>query len=216
MLAAMAPSSSPGRRRSANIVALVILALVIALAVRAHGGPLRTYGAAVRRVVLRSPRLEGPLPLTLVRPFGAGSGRPLLVLLAPSPEDPGEAVSSALFAALRSLGASAPALALPSGPAGAYAGADAGAWRSYLLSEAVPAAVAKLGADPRRVALGGVGAGGPAAASIVRSDSRRFCAAGLARVRTSPSTEPAWREYLAAYAGALASCRSGASTTQAS
>ncbi len=208
----MAPTGSPGRRRSFNIVALAILVLAIAVVARSHRGPLHTYGASVQRVVLTAGGLGERLPVTLVRPAGAPAGRPLLVLLSPDPEDPGGTLSSGLFAALHDLGGSAPTLALPGGPARAYTGADAGAWRSYLLRVVIPAASSKLDANPRRVAIGGVGAGGPVAASVVRSASASLCGAALTGVRTSPSTEAAWRQYLGVYANALARCRSATST----
>ena len=53
-----------------------------------------------------------------------------------------------------------------------------GPWGSYLLREAIPAAVERSGADPRRVAIGGISISGFGALDLGRVEPKRFCAVG--------------------------------------
>jgi len=52
------------------------------------------------------------------------------------------------------------------------------AWSSYVLNEVIPKALTVLGANPRRVAIGGISMGGYGAYALARLEPGRFCAIG--------------------------------------
>lgn len=139
-----------------------------------------THGAAVRHIRIESRYAHRTLRVTLVQPAGATSGRPLLVFLhgrGNRGEDSN--VNDAFFAALRSLGSRAPAVVFPNGGNHGYWHDRRGAqWARYVLDEVIPAAVADLHADPKRVAIGGISMGGFGALDIARRHPHRFCAVG--------------------------------------
>lgn len=175
------------RRRIAAVLALAALALVAWLAVRAIQSIARGYdprGATVERIMLHSELLDRDVHQTLVTPAGAaGERRPLLVFLHGRVDgDDGDqsTLSDELFAAVERLGDRAPLIAFPGGGPSSYWHDRAdGRWGRYLLEEAIPDAVRRLGADGRRVAIGGISMGGFGAYAIVRqAPPRRFCAVG--------------------------------------
>jgi len=51
-------------------------------------------------------------------------------------------------------------------------------WGTYVLDDAIPAAVRRLHADPHRVAIGGISMGGFGALDLARIAPGRFCAVG--------------------------------------
>jgi S-formylglutathione hydrolase FrmB len=53
-----------------------------------------------------------------------------------------------------------------------------GQWATYVMREVIPGAVRRLGADPRRVAIGGISMGGFGAFDLALHRPRRFCAVG--------------------------------------
>lgn len=53
-----------------------------------------------------------------------------------------------------------------------------GQWGAYVLREAIPAAIQRLHADRRRVAIGGMSMGGFGALDLARNAPGRFCAVG--------------------------------------
>ena len=55
---------------------------------------------------------------------------------------------------------------------------SSGDWARYVLDEVIPAAVRRLHADPRRVAIGGISMGGYGAFEIARHRPKEFCAVG--------------------------------------
>jgi S-formylglutathione hydrolase FrmB len=115
----------------------------------------------------------------LIKPRGGSAGRPLLVLLHWRGGSPDRLLSNQLFAALSRLGDSAPAILLPSGGGGSFFHDRAnGRWASYVLNEAIPAAIKRLHADPHRIAIGGTSMGGFGALDIARLHPGRFCAVG--------------------------------------
>jgi S-formylglutathione hydrolase FrmB len=115
----------------------------------------------------------------LVVPRSGGKSRPLLVFLHGRGATPEETLSDAFLAGLRRLGARAPVVLLPEGGDHSYWHDRAsGAWGSYVLREAIPAALARSGADRSRVAIGGISMGGFGALDLARLAPRRFCAVG--------------------------------------
>ena len=66
---------------------------------------------------------------------------------------------------------------LPDGQVGWWHDRDEGRWGSYVLDEVIPAALARSGADPNRVAVGGISMGGFGALDLGRHQDR-FCAVG--------------------------------------
>jgi S-formylglutathione hydrolase FrmB len=53
-----------------------------------------------------------------------------------------------------------------------------GKWGSYVLREAIPAALRRTGADPGRIAIGGISMGCFGSLDLARLAPRRFCAVG--------------------------------------
>ena len=144
----------------------------------AHGGR-NTHGARVLHVELRSRYVGRTLEQALVVPRGGSRGRPLLVLLHWRGGSPDRLLSGRLFAALARLGPRAPAILLPSGGGSSFFhDRRSGRWAQYVVDEAIPAALRRLHADPRRVAIGGTSMGGFGALDIARLDPGRFCAVG--------------------------------------
>lgn len=182
------PAARYRRRRLTAVLALLALALVAFVAVRAIQSIARGYdprGAEVERVTVRSELLDRELRQTLVTPDGAAAGerRPLLVFLhgRVDGEDGDEStLSDELFAALEQLGDRAPAIAFLNGGSSSYwHDRGDGPWGRYVLEEAIPDAVRRLGADPRRVAIGGISMGGFGAYALARqAQPGRFCAVG--------------------------------------
>jgi len=128
---------------------------------------------------LRSRYVGRTLEQVLVTPRGGSAGRPLLVLLHWRGGSPDRLLSGRLFSALSRLGDRAPAILLPSGGGGSFFHDRAnGRWASYVLNEAIPAALKRLHADPRRIAIGGTSMGGFGALDIARLNPGRFCAVG--------------------------------------
>jgi len=88
-------------------------------------------------------------------------------------------LSDPFFEALHALGSSAPDVLLANGGNHSYwHDRTDGPWGSYVLHEAIPEALARSGADPRRVAIGGISMGGFGALDLARSAPHRFCAVG--------------------------------------
>jgi S-formylglutathione hydrolase FrmB len=126
---------------------------------------------------LRSKLMGRPLDEVLVTPAGGGEGRPLLVFLHGYGAAPSDTLSPAFISALRRLGDRAPVVFLPEGDVGWWHDRAEGAWGSYVLREAIPAALARSGADRSRVAIGGISMGGFGALDLGRK-ADRFCAVG--------------------------------------
>jgi S-formylglutathione hydrolase FrmB len=70
-------------------------------------------------------------------------------------------------------------VALDGGEASYWHDRRDGGWGSYVLREAIPRAVRELGADPSRVAVGGISMGGYGAFDVAaHAEPGRFCAVG--------------------------------------
>ena len=156
---------------------VVLVAAV--LGVSACGSTTKPGPLKVVPFVLGSKLLERPLHEVLVTPRGGGRGRPLLVFLHGFGATPGETLSAAFVTALSGLGKRAPVVLLPEGSDNSFWHDRAGEpWAQYVLREAIPAALERSGADPHRIAIGGISMGGFGALDIGRLAPRRFCAVG--------------------------------------
>jgi S-formylglutathione hydrolase FrmB len=160
-------------------VALLVLAAVAAGVVVASKIGTDTRGARVVDFTVHSRLVGRDLHEQGVVPAGAGAGRPLLVLLHGRSGHAGDLYSDGFYAELKRLGARAPAVVeLDGGDHSYYHDRRSGRWGSYVMREAIPAAVRRLHADPNRIAIGGISMGGFAALDLARLNPGRFCAAG--------------------------------------
>jgi S-formylglutathione hydrolase FrmB len=177
-----------GRRRRwlAALIAVAVVGLVGAWAAgrwrhgRVHTGSADAHGATVLRYAIQSRYVRAPLPQVAATPPGGGRGRPLLVFLHGRGGDREESnVNGAFLAALAAQGSRAPDVVFPAGGDHSYwHDRDDRRWTAYVLREVIPEAVRRLGADPRRVAIGGISMGGFGAYDIARRAPGRFCAVG--------------------------------------
>src|SRR6478672_1836855 len=155
----------------------VALSLVLLLSACGSSNAKPETPLHVSTFELKSTLLGKQLDQVLVTPQGGGKGRPLIVFLHGYGGTPADTLSPALVAALRRLGDRAPAVVLPDGQVGWWHDRDEGRWGSYVLDEVIPAALARTGADPHRVAVGGISMGGFGALNLGRHRDR-FCAIG--------------------------------------
>ena len=132
----------------------------------------------VTQFQLNSKLMGRPLYETLVTPAGGGEGRPLLVFLHGYGAAPSDTLTPAFVTALRRLGDREPVVMLPEGDTGWWHNDGDGPWGSYVLREVIPAALRRTGADPHRVAIGGISMGGFGALDLGRLATTRFCAVG--------------------------------------
>jgi predicted esterase len=173
------------RRRRGRPSLLLLLVLVLAgaavgvvLAATRHGGPDRR-GADVRSFRVKSRLVGRTLEQKAAVPATGAKGRPLLVLLHGRGSQPGDSFSQEFWMELDRLGARAPVVVEVNGGEGSYYhDRDDGRWGSYVVREAIPAAVERLGTDPKRIAIGGTSMGGFGALDIARRNPGRFCAVG--------------------------------------
>ncbi len=146
-----------------------------------EAGPAYTdaKGARVVEFKLASRLLGRSLDEVVVIPRGKHRRRPLLVLLHGRGSSASQWLSDELFAELARLGRRAPALLIVAGGDHSYYhDRDDGPWGSYVLKEAIPAGLRRTGADPHRVAIGGISMGGFGAFDLARISPGRFCAVG--------------------------------------
>ena len=161
--------------------ALSIVALATLLCCSGCGGSAKTKPARppkVLNVQLKSKLMGREMSDVLVVPADGGKGRPLLVFLHGYGAAPSDMVDAAVLAALRGLGDRAPVVFLPEGDIGWWHDRGEGPWGSYILREAIPQALARSGADPQHVAIGGISMGGFGALNFGRVAPKRFCAVG--------------------------------------
>jgi enterochelin esterase-like enzyme len=137
-----------------------------------------TLGARIVSFTIDSPLVHQAMPVTAVIPAGATNGRrPLVVFLHGKGGDQNSELVDQMFAALAAAGAQAPDIIFPYGGADSYWHDRAdGAWGSYVMDEVIPQAIARLHADPARVAIGGISMGGFGALDLARLHPGRFCA----------------------------------------
>jgi predicted esterase len=159
-------------------VAVLLGSAVLALSGCGSSQPKLAAPPKVTNFALQSKLMGRPLYEELVTPAGGGRGRPLLVFLHGYGANPSDTLSPAFVSALRRLGDRAPVVFLPEGDTGWWHNRAEGPWGSYVLREAIPAALARSGADPQRVAIGGISMGGFGALDLGRIEPKRFCAVG--------------------------------------
>jgi S-formylglutathione hydrolase FrmB len=148
------------------------LALLAVLLAAGCGG-----AGDMERISVDSKLLDRTLEQGIYDPGVAG--RPLLVLLHGRGSDPDDVWTLGLRDGLERLGARAPAVLLVNGGDHSYYHDRAdGPWGEYVFREAIPAALARLQADPDRVAIGGISMGGFGALDLARLHPARFCAVG--------------------------------------
>ena len=163
----------------AKLVGVGLAAIVAFLVVHSVTAGVDRRGAHVVRFTVQSRLVGRALHEVAVVPAGDASGRPLLVFLHGRGQRPEDFFSGSFYAALGRLGRRAPiVVALDGGDHSYWHDRRGGRWGSYVLREALPAAVRELDADGRRVAIGGVSMGGFGALDLARRSSRPFCAVG--------------------------------------
>src|SRR5262245_9766443 len=104
----------------------------------------------VTNFTLQSKLFGRPLYEVMVTPAGGAEGRPLLVFLHGYGAAPSDTLTPAFVMALRRLGDRAPVVLLPEGDIGWWHDRGEGRWGSYVLREAIPAALRRSGADGKR------------------------------------------------------------------
>jgi S-formylglutathione hydrolase FrmB len=170
------------RRRRITALVVVVAGLAAALIVlRATVlAPVDTQGAVVRHLTIHSEAVGGDLGLNVVVPARAVDRPALVLFLHGRSGDQGSYTGEdALFAALAKLGRRAPAVAFPDGGQDSYWHDRAdGDWDRYLVKEVLPAALRASGANPHRVAVGGISMGGFGAFDLALHHPGRFCAIG--------------------------------------
>jgi S-formylglutathione hydrolase FrmB len=164
------------------VLAVVLVVGGVTGAVALSAGTDR-HGATVRHFKVKSRYVGGrSLDQIGVVPGGAApSGRrPLLVFLHGRGLHPEALLSDEFFSGLAKLGKRAPiVVAVNGGDHSYWHDRRDGRWGTYVLREAIPAAVRELGADPSRVAIGGISMGGYGAYEVARhARAGRFCAIG--------------------------------------
>jgi poly(3-hydroxybutyrate) depolymerase len=167
-------------RRTLAVALLAVVAVAAWVPIhQARRGEHDTPGTRVMRFALQSRLLHRQLHEILVLPGGRAQRRSLLVFLHGRSSGPEDLLSDALFKGLSALGPNAPAVLLADGGDHSYwHDRSDGPWGSYVLREAIPAALARSGGDPSRVAVGGVSMGGFGALDLARIAPHRFCAVG--------------------------------------
>jgi enterochelin esterase-like enzyme len=106
--------------------------------------------------------------------------RPVVVLLHGRGSSPEGMLSDEMFAALRDSGDRAPIVVLPESPTEASYWHDRadGAFGRFVTEDVIPLAIGEVGADPKRVAIGGISMGGFGALDLARQDPNAYCAVG--------------------------------------
>ena len=157
---------------------LVAVSVVILVAACGAAPYHSTQGARVVRYTLASRLMHRSLKQDLVVPAGGGAGRPLLVLLHGRSAGADQFLGDPMFTELSRLGKNAPVILIPSGGDHSYWHDRAdGPWGTYVVREAIPAALTRTHADAHELAIGGVSMGGFGALDIARLHPR-FCAIG--------------------------------------
>jgi len=163
----------------AGVLVLAAVAAVAFVLLRDDGFDGDTRGARIERFEVDSRLTGATREQTLVRPAGDPKGRPLVVFLHGRGSTPDYLLSDELFTALEDLGDRAPVVVFANGGQNSYFhDRGDGRWGSYVMREVLPAALERSGADPRRVAIGGISMGGFGALDLARLNPRRFCAVG--------------------------------------
>src|SRR3954447_8693203 len=174
-------SGHTGGMAAKVLVGVAIAAAAAGFAVASLAGPDK-HGASLRRFTVKSRLVGRSLHEIGVVPAGLATGerRPMLVFLHGRGTGPGSSLSGEVYAGLARLGKRAPVVvALDGGDHAYWHDRHDGRWGTYVLKEAIPAAVRLLPVDSSRVAIGGISMGGYGAFEVARHARRgRFCAIG--------------------------------------
>ena len=136
-------------------------------------------GAAVTRIELDSKAVGATEEVSVVVPADHAEEPPLLVFLHGRGNDQDSNLVDAMYEGLADLGERAPVVAFPDGGDSSYwHDRSTGDWGRYVVDEVIPAVVDETGADPDRVAIGGISMGGFGAFDLARLNPGEFCAAG--------------------------------------
>ena len=161
----------------AKLAGIVIVALAAFLVVHSVTAGVDKHGSRVVRFDVKSKFVGRTLHEVGVVPAGPPSDRPLLVFLHGRGQKPDDFFSAQFFSGLAALDDRAPVVvALDGGDHSYWHDRRGGRWGSYVLREALPEAIRRLGVDGSRVAIGGVSMGGFGAFDLARR--HRFCAVG--------------------------------------
>jgi S-formylglutathione hydrolase FrmB len=168
--------------RRSLLVALAVLALTaigVAAFLRASDD-LAGTGVEKRSFDRRSAAVGRTLHHKVLLPEGGDDGAPLLVLLhGRGKNGPERMITAELGQALEAAGSRAPVVLLPDGGESSYwHDRRDGAWGRMVVEELIPAAARRFGADPKRVAIGGISMGGFGALHLAAANPERFCAVG--------------------------------------
>ena len=140
-----------------------------------------THGAEVTETSIESKAVPGEHPVSVVAPDGAGEGeRGMLVFLHGRSGDDGSYTNDEeFFQALADQGDEAPIVVFPDGGDSSYWHDRAsGDWGSFVTDEVIPQMAEEFGADPDRVAVGGISMGGFGALDLAMKNPGMFCAVG--------------------------------------
>jgi len=157
---------------------LGVLALVLCSCACGSSQPKVIAAPKLTNFVVQSKLMGRQMYEVLATPAGGGKGRPLLVFLHGYGAAPSDMADPAFMSALGKLGKRAPVVVFPEGDTGYWHDRAGQPWGSYVLHEVIPAALRRSGADPNRVAIGGISMGGFGALDLGRLASGRFCAVG--------------------------------------
>ena len=177
------------RRRSLALRRTIALVIVLAAAgVLVWAGlnlsrlwKTDTHGAELTETSIESKAVPGEHPVSVVVPDGADDGeRGMLVFLHGRSGDDGSYTDDEeFFEALAGQGGDAPIVVFPDGGESSYwHDRDTGNWGSYVTDEVIPQMAGKFGADPDRVAIGGISMGGFGALDLAIQNPGMFCAVG--------------------------------------
>jgi S-formylglutathione hydrolase FrmB len=165
-------------------LALAAVALLAAAAALDRDHRIATSAAAtpavtVRHFFVRSRFAPGVRRETLIVPHEWRRGGPLLLWLHARGSTEDSVLTPSFFAGLRLAGARAPAVLIPSDDRFSFWHDRRGrAWGRYLIDSVLPQGLALSGANPARVAIGGISMGGFGAYNLARLNPGRFCAVG--------------------------------------
>ncbi|MFN8112911.1 MAG: alpha/beta hydrolase-fold protein [Solirubrobacterales bacterium] len=169
------------RRRLVLFAGLIVLALATWAVYRSVRGLFEAdrQGADVAHVEIESKAVGQTEPVSIVTPAEHAEHPPLLVFLHGRSSDENSTLTDPMFAALAEQGDRAPVVAFPDGGDSSYwHDRSTGDWGKYVVDEVIPRAVEETGADPDRVAIGGISMGGFGAYDIARLNPGEFCAVG--------------------------------------
>jgi len=170
-------------RRTVALVAIAAVAAAVYLIVggSSSSSPADPGDAEVVDLEIDSAAVGQSEPVSIVIPPGADEGepRPLLVFLHGRGNDEQSNLVAAMYNGLEEIGDEAPIIAFPDGGDSSYWHDRAsGDWGRYVMDEVIPQALEESGADPDRVAIGGISMGGFGAIDLARLNPGAFCAVG--------------------------------------